>query len=324
MASITTIESSDLITDSRAVINDNFAALNSDKIETSYLDTDTTLAANSDTKIPSQKAVKAYVDTGGNVNASTTTKGIVEEATQAEVDAGTAAGATGARLFVNPSTLASSTGNQFFAGPASPTFVKTYHNFTIPMLGTSAAPITGTWTLSSSDVNIDSGGLVISGAGADRTYVDGNRLCSPLLGGSALQFSASKIFVMDYFAVLPDSSVDTMVGLCDSSAGLTITYNQTAQEAIAFTTNNANLYAHVCDGSTATTTQVTGVTITGTHNYRIVADLANDTAYFYVDGVLRQTISTNFPTAAANVDPIIGRSATGTIYCTNPNFAISI
>lgn len=107
MATIKTINATDLITDSRADINDNFSALNSDKIETSYLDTDNTLAANSDVKIPSQKAVKAYVDAGGNVNASTTTKGIVEEATQAEVDARTTTGATGARLFVNPGTLGS-------------------------------------------------------------------------------------------------------------------------------------------------------------------------------------------------------------------------
>lgn len=41
-------------------------------------------------------------------DASTTVKGVVEEATQAEVNAGTAVGDTGARLFVNPSTLASS------------------------------------------------------------------------------------------------------------------------------------------------------------------------------------------------------------------------
>lgn len=104
MASITTINSGDLITDSRAVINTNFSNLNSDKIETSYLDTDTTLAANSDVKIPSQKAVKAYVDAGGNVNASTTAKGVVEEATDAEVIAGTTAGGTSARLFVNPAS----------------------------------------------------------------------------------------------------------------------------------------------------------------------------------------------------------------------------
>lgn len=106
MASITTINSGDLITDSRGDINNNFTNLNSDKIETSTLDTDTTLAANSDAKIPSQKAVKAYVDSGGNVNASETSKGIVEEATDAEVTAGTATGATGAKLIITPEKLA--------------------------------------------------------------------------------------------------------------------------------------------------------------------------------------------------------------------------
>ncbi len=107
MSTIVTIQSTDLITNSRADINSNFSALNTDKIETSVLDTDTTLAANSDAKIATQKAVKAYVDAGGNVNASTTVKGIVEEATDAEVTAGTATGATGARLFVNPASATS-------------------------------------------------------------------------------------------------------------------------------------------------------------------------------------------------------------------------
>ena len=106
MATIVTIQSADLITNSRVDLNTNFSNLNTDKIETSYLDTDTTLAANSDVKIPSQKAVKAYVDAGGNVNASETTRGIVEEATDAEVTAGTATGATGAKLFVTPTKLA--------------------------------------------------------------------------------------------------------------------------------------------------------------------------------------------------------------------------
>ena len=104
MSTITTINSTDLISDSRAVINTNFSNLNTDKIETSYLDTDTALAANSDVKIATQKAVKTYIDTSGGANASTTVRGIVEEATQAEVDAQTAAGGTGARLFINPST----------------------------------------------------------------------------------------------------------------------------------------------------------------------------------------------------------------------------
>src|SRR3990167_4623373 len=102
MSTITTIDASDNITDSRADINTNFANLNSDKIETSVLDTDTSLAANSDSKVATQRAVKVYVETGGNVNASTTARGIVEEATAAEVLAGTAAGA---RLYINPANV---------------------------------------------------------------------------------------------------------------------------------------------------------------------------------------------------------------------------
>lgn len=106
MSTLTTIAAGDKIIDSRAVINANFTALNDEKIETSYLDTDTALTANSDTKIPTQKAIKTYIDTSGGANASTTIRGIVEEATDDEIKAGTALGATGARLFINPSSLA--------------------------------------------------------------------------------------------------------------------------------------------------------------------------------------------------------------------------
>lgn len=69
MTAITTILGSDVIRDSRTDINNNFNNLNSGKIETSALDTDNTLSANSDSKIASQKAVKSYIDTGGNPSA---------------------------------------------------------------------------------------------------------------------------------------------------------------------------------------------------------------------------------------------------------------
>lgn len=108
MSTITTINTSDSITSSRAVINTNFSNLNTDKFETSNIDTDTALAANSDTKVASQKAVKTYIDTQGGANASETVRGIVEEATDAEVTAGTATGGTGAKLFITPAKLKSS------------------------------------------------------------------------------------------------------------------------------------------------------------------------------------------------------------------------
>lgn len=107
MSTITALVSTDGITaaNSMVKINTNFSNLNTDKIETSYLDTDTSLAANSDSKIATQKAVKTYIDTSGGANASETVRGIVEEATQAEVAAGTATGATGAKLFITPAKL---------------------------------------------------------------------------------------------------------------------------------------------------------------------------------------------------------------------------
>lgn len=103
MSTLLTIQNTDIPTNSRAVINDNFNALNTDKEEVSNKSTDSTFASADDTTYPTTLATKKYVDAGGNVNASTTGKGIVEEATQAEVDAGTATGGTGARLFINPS-----------------------------------------------------------------------------------------------------------------------------------------------------------------------------------------------------------------------------
>ena len=63
MATITNLGANDSGSLSRTTINDNFTNLNSDKIETSVLSTDGTLAGDSDTEIPSEKAVKTYVDT---------------------------------------------------------------------------------------------------------------------------------------------------------------------------------------------------------------------------------------------------------------------
>lgn len=54
---------------------------------------------------------KKYVDDtafAGAPDATTTAKGVSEEATAAEINAGTGAGGTSARLFINPSTLATS------------------------------------------------------------------------------------------------------------------------------------------------------------------------------------------------------------------------
>lgn len=62
MSTITSLGASDNGATSRSTINTNFTNLNTDKIETSVLDTDTALTANSDSKVATQKAVKAFVE----------------------------------------------------------------------------------------------------------------------------------------------------------------------------------------------------------------------------------------------------------------------
>jgi hypothetical protein len=176
MSTIVVIAASDAITNSRADINANFSALNSEKIETSVLDTDTTLAANSDAKIATQKAVKTYVDAGGNVNASTTAKGIVEEATSAEMIAGTAAGATGARLFLNPSLVAE-TGND--------KIVKTKSTGKLDSAIIPALPITAGAT--TKDVSSTTTTTIAHGLGAAPTLVE----ITAVLAGSDVSIAHS-------------------------------------------------------------------------------------------------------------------------------------
>lgn len=77
MTTIITINPNDSISDSRSDLNTNFSNLNSDKIETSALDTDTALTANSDAKLATQKAVKAYVDSLGGLSGLVPTGSII-------------------------------------------------------------------------------------------------------------------------------------------------------------------------------------------------------------------------------------------------------
>lgn len=62
MATLETINSTDDGANSLSKISGNFTALNSDKLESDVIDTDTSLSADSDEYVASQKATKAYVD----------------------------------------------------------------------------------------------------------------------------------------------------------------------------------------------------------------------------------------------------------------------
>ena len=135
MSTITNLETSTTGVNSRTIINDNFDNLNNGKAELSgdtftgkvkFSGTDhagievndlTTEQRNALTPVNGDVIYNttdsefefyqdgSWVSLSGVADASTTVKGIVEEATEAEVVAGTAAGSTGARLAVNPSSI---------------------------------------------------------------------------------------------------------------------------------------------------------------------------------------------------------------------------
>lgn len=79
------------------------------------------------------------------------------------------------------------------------------------------------------------------------------------------------------------------------------TYVRTSKHIGFFWTAATTLRASVADGTTQNTTTITGITGTSENTYEIY--LIAGTAYFYVNDVLKATITTNVPTGAfaANV-----------------------
>ncbi len=335
---ITTINASDQITNSRTDINNNFASLNTNKIETSVIDTDSTLSANSDAKIPSQKAVKAYVDAGGNVNASTTVKGIVEEATQGEVDAGTATGGTGARLFVNPSAtqfaaIAANTASKVYAaGALAATYIKTYFNVQLNFILWAGAVVNDTTTTFGNWVRSDGTDVIVQAGGANIffTSTGAASISCPLWfrpnSTDYLLWTSPNNVVMDVWIKFTSGTGDSFSGFADNIAALTSVYTSTVYNKVGFSQNaGGTLYATCAKaGIAVTNTSVSsGITLTNWNNYRIELDPSNN-ALFYINGVLKATTATNIPTDGNSIDPGFGRSDTAIFFVTAPNLAVQL
>lgn len=344
MATIATIDASDLISDSRTDINTNFSNLNSDKIETSVIDTDTALTANSDAKIASQKATKAYADSIIGVNASTTVKGTVEEATDAEIVAGTDTGGTGAKLFAPPSKLNTQIDAKIAAstpqigkvvGALENSFVKTYFNMQLPFvlwIGASAGATDtqfANWVRSSSDMVIPAMGSMadFTGTGADTLT-----LLSPLFKANQdlLRWDDTNIVILDWWAKLPASGTgDINMGFGTEVSTFEGVYNDTSGNGgkVSFSQSGAGvLYAVMAEeavGVTATDIS-SGLTLTNWNNYRIELDLGNN-ALFYVNGVLKATLS-GANLEVDNVPLVIGfgRSDTSLFTVTAPNISMQM
>lgn len=345
MSSITTIQGTDVIATSRTDINTNFSNLNTDKIETSVIDTDTSLTANSDSKIPSQKAVKAYVDSGGQANASETVRGLVQEATAAQVTAGTDTGSTGAKLFVPPSKMNTQIDTKIAAatpdfskvvGSLPNTYVKTYFNAQMPFIlatGASAGDLTtsiGHWVRNSTDVGISVGALFLQFGG---TGPDSIRITAPFKTSATtnLQADSTNIIIMDWWAKLPATStgdINMGFGYLDTDQYIETYNNSSGSGKITFSMRGSTgvIYATMYkNGVGVTNTDVSsGVTNTNWNNFRIEYDIGVD-AKFYINGTLVATLSgANMVTAAWSVDMGFGRSNTAAFAVTAPNISMQM
>lgn len=335
MSTITTINSSDLISGSRTDINTNFSNLNTDKIETSTLDTDTTLAANSDSKIATQKAVKAYVDTSGGLNASETVRGIVEEATDAEITAGTDTGATGAKLFAPPSKLNTlvNTAKKYSVGAFDNALVKTYFNIQLPFTlwtgSTSGALTTDftNWTRNSTDVSVYPNGACVDFVGTGADYLS---LISFMLSsrGTNIKWDQTATVILDWWSDMEATSTgDVQQGFFRlPSTGSIAAYNDNSAntERVCFSRSAAgNLYATVSNPAVGITNTIISSppTLTSRNNYRIELDMGAN-AYFYINGVLRATIgTTNMYAGTGELGIGFGRSNTAAFSVLAPNFS---
>lgn len=185
---------------------------------------------------------------------------------------------------------------------------KTYYQYIYPFLtyGTNIPTTNETWiTTGYSSIakmyNFFQGVAAGANIGSLRTNI-----LYDAVGSTINIFGGSKKVIVDFH--LKVNSVGTNVmgwgltanGMTDVGWG----YQDTNHPAVMFVVSSAgNLYAKTSAGTSGgsdhTETQITGITLTNINNYRIEYDPANTQALFYVNGVLKATISTTLPGASA-------------------------
>lgn len=261
-------------------------------------------------------------------NASATVAGVVEEATASEFNAGTQTGGTGAELFLNPSILSGKNIN----GMLGNNIPKTWFNYQIPFILWTGAVVNDAtttfvnWVRNSTDVNVQSGGggIYFSGTGADSIYLDRGMFYN---SSPNVAFNSSSKVAVDFFAQMAATNTgDLSFGFGNVSASsYNGAYNATGTDRVQFNLKSTGeLYAttSVAAGST-TNTQIMGITVSTFHDYRIELD-ASSAARFYIDGVLKATITTTLPSTSDTISLGFGRSNTATFVLMAPNVAMQM
>lgn len=349
MSTITTINATDIIANSRAVINTNFSNLNTDKAETtdvvlkSLYDANTILYATSDnTPLALTVGTNTVV---GRVAGAITTLAVDSDLTSVSANDDTV-----------PSAKATKTALDLKANLASPTFTGTV---TTPLIKiTSGVPGTGkvltsdadgdaSWETPStgSNTGIDSTQsvynnmtLTFSGSGATATgdtwdiggtldaatrwngnllrvtsgtNTDVSQFLPGNIGASSafFQFGNGKDIIISFNAKFSSVTGQCGIGVVDSTSAL---YDVTTSAGkLMFTWNGTTLNAVNGEATTNTTTDISsGLTLTNWNNFRIVYTYGTDIK-FYVNNTLKATHTTNRPTSSNNGKFGIGFATTG-------------
>jgi len=297
MATITTILGTDQPRDSRTVINTNFSNLNSDKIETSVIDTDGTLTANSDSKIPSQKAVKTYVNatsTGVNTGDQFTNVGASKL-----LGRGSASGA-GAAQEITLGTNLTMTGTTLDAaggGGGGKSFIMSSIFEHITRLN--ATDYLGTST-------VGTNGLAQTTTSSNESYSK----ITPALGGAGTGKILRDGLTFTYQGYLTGNGAgyDAFIGLGDptfNDGGLSANSARIGFYIKRRSSGSIELFASCASGSAKTETLLTTLTIDQSFDLKITYNTTGPSVDFYWaknDGALSSAtnISTNLPSTLSN------------------------
>lgn len=260
--------------------------------------------------------------------ASSTVAGRVEEATGAEANDGTAAGGTGAQLYLNPAVFPAKN----LIGALGNAIVKTYFNVQLLFMlwtgSTSGAATTDfpNW-VRSSEAGVGAVGAVVNfyGTGADYIWAD---IFGTGSGDNLPNFQNTNIIILDWFAKLAATGagdVNMGFGGVDLNS-YTSVYNSTTYDKVSFIQKGTGeLYAtNAKAGVGVTNTDISsGLTLTNYNNYRIELTLGTS-AKFYVNGVLKATIATNLQTGNVTLSIGFGRSNTSLFRVTAPNMSLQL
>lgn len=220
---------------------------------------------------------------------------------------------------------------ELLQGVGYSTTIKDYWNFTIPFLVSTDIPTGNVWTLgvnsSFTRNSIMSSTQLTLDADNNSSTLTTNAIFVDYSTQDWITFDSTKKIIVEFGVKLNGSGTEQQ-GFGLTSGGVTFyDYDDQTVDAVAFTISSAgSLYAKTSNAGVGhTETQITGITLTDMNTYRIEFDPGVD-AKFYVNGVLKQTLTTNLPDGNNQIKFGYGFGGNSgnnhAMYLTAPNFAI--